>query len=366
MLFDRLALGQRLRQFFEVPRFAAEHVERAIARDTHDPARKIARFEKFGRAPNLQKDRLRDILGACRVPKHTKSYTVHQAVISVVKSFEGSGVALTHPRHEPASIFHCMVFRLIGSVPRVCNEPGGTMDGVARRLAGARSVFVLTGAGMSAESGLPTFRGAGGLWQQHRVEELASPQGFAKDPRLVWRWYNERLRAHRRAEPNAGHRALAELENCTADFTLATQNVDSLHVRAGSRGVLELHGHLREARCTKCSATFPLDDGLPENALDHACGGRFRPQVVWFGEALPQAIWERAAFAATRADVVLVVGTSAQVYPAASLAFANDAAFVVEINPEPSAISDRVDVTIRETAAAALPRIVASIREPDR
>src|ERR1700736_5780852 len=120
------------------------------------------------------------------------------------------------------------------------------------RLAAARSICVLTGSGISAESGLPTFRGVGGLWRTHRVEELASPHGFARDPQLVWTWYDERRRAHGSVEPSPGHLALAQIERRVPDFTLATQNVDSLHVRAGSRNVLELHGSLREARCTRC------------------------------------------------------------------------------------------------------------------
>ena len=241
------------------------------------------------------------------------------------------------------------------------------MDGVVRALAGARSVFVLTGAGMSAESGLPTFRGADALRQaqddkhRHRVEDLASPGGFARDPLLGWRWYNERIGAYRDAAPNPGHYALSKLEDLVAEFTLATQNVDSLHARAGTKNVLELHGHLREARCTRCSEMYALVDGLPEDRIEHECGGRFRPQVVWFGEALPVDVWERAADAAARADVILVVGTSALVYPAASLALQNDAAFVAEINPGESGISDRCDITIREGAATALPRIVAAL-----
>jgi NAD-dependent deacetylase len=229
-------------------------------------------------------------------------------------------------------------------------------------LARARNVFVLTGAGMSAESGLPTFRGVDGYWGRYRVEDLASPEGFARNPRLVWSWYNERIAAHGGAQPNAGHRALVDLAALVAQLTIATQNVDSLHAAAGSQDVLELHGHLRTARCTICGKTYPLDRGLPLDAIDHPCGGRFRPQVVWFGEMLPAHIWERAADAARRAGVILVVGTSAQVYPAAMLASLNPAAFVAEINPDATAISDRCDTVLREGAATALPRIVQALR----
>ena len=221
---------------------------------------------------------------------------------------------------------------------------------------------VLTGSGISSESGLPTFRGVGGLWRTHRVEELASPQGFARDPRLVWTWYNERRAAHKQAFPNPGHLAIAKLETAIHDFTLATQNVDSLHIRAGSRNVLELHGNLREARCTKCAARRSIADGLPLDQIEHGCGGSFRPDIVWFGEGLNERIWSAAVVAAQRAEVLLVVGTSGMVNPAASLAtrFAADA-YVVEINPEETVISPHADEIIRAPAAHALPEIVNAL-----
>ena len=238
-----------------------------------------------------------------------------------------------------------------------------TVEALLGALRAARSVLALTGSGISAESGLPTFRGVGGLWRTHRVEELASPEGFARDPVLVWTWYNERLAAHRRAVPNAGHYALAHLEPRVRDFTLATQNVDSLHLRAGSHNLVELHGHLREARCTNCDARRPLDGmGLPLDEIEHSCGGRFRPDIVWFGEPLPRTAWERAESAASRADVILVVGTRAVVYPAAALAtHYNGNAFVAEINPEETAISGNVDCVLRGTAAQTLPQIVEQL-----
>lgn len=238
----------------------------------------------------------------------------------------------------------------------------GHMKRVAAALSTARSVFALTGAGMSAESGLPTFRGINGYWGKYRVEELASPQGFDRDPRTVWRWYNERIEAYAGAQPNAGHYALAELERLLPHLTVATQNVDSLHARAGSANVLELHGHLREARCNGCGVTQPIPDGLDERRIEHECGGRFRPQVVWFGEMLPQDQWERAAEEAANADVVLVIGTSAQVYPAAGLATLNPRALLAEINPGSTGLSDRCDCTLRAGAAEALPQIVSELR----
>jgi NAD-dependent deacetylase len=229
---------------------------------------------------------------------------------------------------------------------------------------GASAVFVLTGSGISAESGLPTFRGVGGLWRNHRVEELASPEGFARDPALVWTWYNERKAAHQSAAPNAGHIALARIEGSFRRFTLATQNVDSLHLRAGSQNVLELHGSLREARCSGCDARRPLgESGLPLSEIQHACGGWFRPDIVWFGESLPLNAWREAEKAASLADVILVVGTSAVVYPAAALATNyNRNAFVAEINPEATAISERVDCVLRGTAAELLPRLASRLQ----
>ncbi len=237
-------------------------------------------------------------------------------------------------------------------------QPAAVGD-LAERVAAARSIFVLTGSGISAESGLPTFRGVGGLWRTHRVEELASPAGFLRDPQLVWTWYDERRRAHRGVEPSAAHVALARIEQRAADFTLATQNVDSLHLRAGSRNVLELHGKLREAKCTRCDARRPFDDAFDLDAIDHDCGGMWRPDIVWFGEALPREALEAAFVAARRADLMLVVGTSGVVQPAASLAAKrNTGAYVVEINPEQTALSELVDRSIRARASAVLPGLV--------
>jgi NAD-dependent deacetylase len=232
------------------------------------------------------------------------------------------------------------------------------LSDLRERLAGARSVCVLTGSGISAESGLPTFRGIGGLWRTHRVEQLASPQGFARDPRLVWTWYNERRTAHKNVEPSPAHVALAEIERRVPDFTLVTQNVDSLHLRAGSRNVLELHGKLREAKCTRCDARRPFDDAFDLDALEHGCGGMWRPDIVWFGESLPPDVLAAAFDAARRAELMLVVGTSGIVQPAASLATKRvTRAYVVEINPEETALTPHADRSIRARASDVLPQL---------
>jgi NAD-dependent deacetylase len=236
------------------------------------------------------------------------------------------------------------------------HETAAYAGDLRERLSAARAVTVLTGSGISAESGLPTFRGVGGLWRTHRVEELASPQGFARDPRLVWTWYNERRQAHTSVEPSPAHRALAEIERRVGDFTLVTQNVDSLHLRAGSRNVLELHGKLREAKCTRCDARRPFDDAFDLDALEHGCGGMWRPDIVWFGEALPAEVLEAAFDAAGRAELMIVVGTSGIVQPAASLATKRATrAYVVEINPEETALTPQVDRSIRARASDVLP-----------
>jgi len=207
----------------------------------------------------------------------------------------------------------------------------------AARLAAAARVFVLTGAGLGVASGLPTFRGTGGLWNDRRVEELASLDGFLRDPQASWAWYNMRIAAYTGAQPNPGHSALVALADLVPHLTIATQNVDGLQARAGSRDVIELHGNLRTLTCTDCAAADPLPGPFDLALLRHACGGLRRPAVVWFGEALPRAAWSAAADASAGADAIVVAGTSAQVHPAATLARAGDPSVtVIEVNPEPA------------------------------
>jgi NAD-dependent deacetylase len=231
-------------------------------------------------------------------------------------------------------------------------------------VAGAARLVALTGAGISAESGVPTFRGPGGLWRSFRPEDLATPAAFARDPVLVWEWYDWRRSRIAAAEPNAGHRALVELERRAAAFTLVTQNVDGLHRRAGSARVLELHGNIWTLRCTGCAREreerrVPLTP-LPPRC---ACGALERPGVVWFGEPLPEAALAAAFGAATAADVVLVIGTSSLVHPAAGVAEAALAAgsTVIEVNPEATPLTPRASLALRGKAAEILPALVPAL-----
>ena len=225
----------------------------------------------------------------------------------------------------------------------------------------ARSIAVLTGAGISAESGIPTFRGPGGLWNNHRPENLATPEAFARDPKLVWEWYDWRRQRVSAAQPNAGHRALAALESRGGPFTLITQNVDGLHRAAGSRNLIELHGSLFSLRCLACGReeenhTVPLSQIPPRCA----CGGMLRPGVVWFGEALPSHAIRQALRAAEECDVFLVCGTSAVVYPAAALperAIASGAR-VIEVNLEPTPFTDYAHISLRGKCGELLPQII--------
>ena len=228
-------------------------------------------------------------------------------------------------------------------------------------LAKATSVAVLTGAGISAESGVPTFRGPDGLWNNYKPEELATPAAFDRDPRLVWEWYNWRREIISKAAPNPAHQALVRLEIAKPRFTLITQNVDGLHDLAGSGKILKLHGDIWRFRCLECKADFPNRRvPLPKIPPHCACGGLARPGVVWFGEPLPEGIMKEAEHAAGSAEVFLVIGTSAVVYPAASLIpYAKQAgAKVIEINTEPTPFSETVDCALQGPAGEFLPQLI--------
>ncbi|HEY1378855.1 MAG TPA: NAD-dependent deacylase [Gemmataceae bacterium] len=246
------------------------------------------------------------------------------------------------------------------------HPPTDSDDAVHRAAALLREagrVAVLTGAGVSAESGIPTFRDADGLWEGHPVEQLATPNAFRRDPALVWKFYNARRDNLRRVEPNPGHHALARLEERRGPgrVTVVTQNVDGLHRRAGSKSVVELHGNLTRTRCTGCGRTEDRGlDPLGELPTCPHCGALVRPDVVWFTEPLPEEAWRAASRAAEECDCLLVVGTSAVVYPAAGLITAarTCGAAVVEFNVQRTAASHLADVNLFGPSGQTLPAVV--------
>ena len=236
-----------------------------------------------------------------------------------------------------------------------------TLEQVRVRLCAARAVTVVTGAGISADSGVPTFRGADGLWRNFRAEDLATPEAFARDPRLVWEWYGWRRELIAVTQPNAAHEALVALEHRISDFWLITQNVDGLHVAAGSRKLSEIHGNIWFVRCTGC-ARIEQNRDVPMSLLPYCsvCGALLRPHIVWFGESLAAEHVQRSYEAVKSCDLLMIIGTSGIVYPAASFAsIAKSAgAFVVEINLEPTPNSELVDVSIQGRAKDIVPQLV--------
>ncbi len=227
-------------------------------------------------------------------------------------------------------------------------------------------IAVLTGAGISAESGLATFRGPDGLWKNQRPEDLATPAAFQRDPHLVWEWYNFRRDQVRKHAPNPGHLALAQMETLFANFTLVTQNVDGYHVRAGSRAVYELHGNIMKSRCSQCGHECGAGEEIWREALPYcACGALYRPGVVWFGESLPPQTLQRAFNAAETCQVFFTIGTSAVVYPAAALPqmAAAYGAYVVEINPEKTPLTSRVDEFLPGKSGEILPALINRIQQ---
>jgi len=234
-----------------------------------------------------------------------------------------------------------------------------------RFVTSATRVVVLTGAGVSQESGLRTFRDAqAGLWSQYKPEDLASPEAFTRDPKLVWDWYAWRREAIKGVRPNPGHYALVEMEKLVPEFTLITQNVDGLHSFAGSQNVLELHGNIQKVRCSQCgifTETWVDDpDSVPTCSN---CGGLLRPDVVWFGEPLPRGELETAVKASRACQVFFSIGTSGVVQPAASLAHAarNNGSVVVEINAEPTPLTPKVDFAFHGKSGELLPDLVKAV-----
>ena len=266
------------------------------------------------------------------------------------------------------------------------------MEELVRVLAEAESVAVLTGAGVSAESGIPTFRGKDGLWNKYDPIELAVPEAFEREPAKVWKWYLWRMKLVSDAQPNPGHLAIAEMENLFPSFLLITQNVDNLHRRAGSRKLVELHGNILEGRCRSCgkryrghelSLAFPavnrikdlemeefkrkVVESLTEEDLPECwvCGAPVGPGVVWFGESLPEDALSEAFRACENCDVFFTVGTSAVVQPASSLPLLakRNGAVLVEVNPEETPVSGYCDFTFRESSSEVLPRLLRALKE---
>ncbi len=237
---------------------------------------------------------------------------------------------------------------------------------LASRVKPDSRITVLTGAGVSAASGVPTFRGKDGLWKNHPPEQLATPEAFNRDPRLVWEWYNWRRERISKCLPNAAHKVLAAWGERYQRFTLITQNVDGLHEKAGTKGIIRFHGSIWEVLCSARCRQSPArwwDETVPFATVPPPCpycGGMLRPGVVWFGEGIDEEVMERSV-AALNCDVFLSIGTSAVVYPAAGLAGGarRNGAFTAEINPEATAASGTFDLAVQEAAEVVLPRLEA-------
>jgi NAD-dependent deacetylase len=225
---------------------------------------------------------------------------------------------------------------------------------------------VLTGAGISAESGVPTFRGQQGLWKKFRPEQLATMEAFLASPEIVWEWYNWRRELIAEVKPNPGHLALKEMEQFFDSFTLITQNVDNLHCLAGSSQILELHGNIYHNKCADCGRQIEEQSAIDPSNLPACpdCGGKIRPDVVWFGEMLTEEIIDQAFVQAEQADIFFTIGTSALVQPAASLPLVakQNGAVLVEINPESTPLSDLADFSFLAPAGEILPQLVALVR----
>ena len=242
--------------------------------------------------------------------------------------------------------------------------PGSDLAILKNKLADAGAITVLTGAGISADSGVPTFRGADGLWRNFRAEDLATPEAFARDPRLVWEWYNWRRELIAAKQPNEAHKAIVDLERRSPNFWLMTQNVDGLHRDAGSEKLSEIHGNIWKVRCTGCGVVANNRD-VPISILPSCagCGSLLRPHIVWFGESLFSDDLECCSRALKHCDVLLVIGTSGVVYPAAGFAsVAKEAgAFVAEINLDPTPQSALVDVSLQGRAKDLVPLLLEPI-----
>ena len=235
------------------------------------------------------------------------------------------------------------------------------------KLKTAKRILFFTGAGISAESGIDTFRGEGGLWNKMKPEELASMNGFMKNPDLVWEWYQYRRKIVHDTGPNPGHITIAEFEKYYDMVTVVTQNVDNLHRRAGSSNILELHGNIERNFCIDCKTYYGVEDFIDTTEAPKCpnCEGMIRPDVVWFGEMLPQDVFTEAELKAEMSDICFIVGTSAVVYPAAYIPISakQGGSYLVEINIEPTEISSSVDFSIQGKSGEILPEILELVKE---
>jgi NAD-dependent deacetylase len=240
-------------------------------------------------------------------------------------------------------------------------------ESLIEKLKKSTRVTFLTGAGISAESGIKTFRDPDGLWSKLNPQELASMDGFLANPELVWSWYQERRSIIDHSKPNPGHYAIAEMQGLFPNFTLVTQNVDRLHQKAGSTNVVELHGNIIDNHCARCGKPYLGDTITNDGKLPKCtyCGGMIRPSVVWFGEMLPEDAIEKAEEASGSCDVFFSVGTSAEVYPAANMPIIaiRNGAYVVEVNPNTTALSSYVHQRIQASSGVAMPEIMRLLRE---
>lgn len=241
------------------------------------------------------------------------------------------------------------------------------LSSLVKQIRSCRRIVALTGAGFSAESGVPTFRGKEGLWGKFRPEELATMEAFMANPKIVWEWYSWRRELMNKVKPNPGHDALVELENQVENFILITQNVDGLHRAAGSRNVLELHGNIHRNKCMNCNSQYIADIEIdPDNIpACKECGGKIRPDVVWFGEMLDPATIDKAFEEVEKADICFTMGTSSVVQPAASLPLAakKSGATLVEVNPEETPITKLADYYFAAKSGEFLPQLLASLGE---
>ncbi len=227
-----------------------------------------------------------------------------------------------------------------------------------------KKIVFVTGAGISQESGIPTFRGKDGLWRNYDAMKLATIDAFYENPKLVWEWYNERRTNIISSQPNLGHKTIAELEKY-AEIIVLTQNIDGLHQKAGSSNVLELHGSIIKIKCTVCNFKDEIIAEFSEIPPKCKCGNVLRPEVVWFGESLPQDVWQKAIIHSSQCDLMIIVGTSLVVSPANTLPMyaKQNNAILIEVNPEDTAMSSEMDLVIRETSVNALPKFLDLFQE---